>query len=138
MATWTIDTSAGQRIKAAGITEIKDKIDSIDNSLDSINISLDSININLLQTLAMPTSGWSLVGEFYEVTVTITGPYTTSNQARLIPILDTITKYDAYQDMELVRIIRVSDTSIKIYAIAANATAFNFELHIIKDNGGVT
>jgi hypothetical protein len=97
-------------------------------------IALDNV---LPETLAMPTAGWNLIGDFYEVTVTIGGAYTASDYGVLVPILDTLVKYTAWTDMELVRVTRVSDTSIKLFAIASNPTAFDFEFNIVTDDGGL-
>jgi hypothetical protein len=96
-----------------------------------------AINILLPQTIAMPTSGWGLVGDFFERTITITGPLTTSDDGNIKPIITTSAILTAWQTMAVVGAERVSNTQIKIKAVAANATAFNFEFVITKDNASL-
>jgi len=90
---------------------------------------------NLVQTVAMPISGWAFDGtytDFYSKTVTITGPLGVNDIAKLDPLIVGTASRNAWYDMALVRADRVSDTSIKLYAIAINTYAFNFELKITK------
>ena len=51
---------------------------------------------------------------------------------KLDPLIVGTASRNAWYDMALVRADRVSDTSIKLYAIAINTYAFNFELKITK------
>jgi hypothetical protein len=92
------------------------------------------------EILAVPTTGWALDGvltDFYAVNVTITGTFTANDAGQFNPIITTAAIKTAWQDMELIDVQRVDDSTIRLYATAANTTAFNFEFVIIKDGAGV-
>jgi len=132
MATWTVNTSAGQKIKSAGIEEIKTKI-------DSINI------INTAGTFVMPTSGYSTVGTVRESgSITVSGFTVTAGSKYDIDLSDadstTLTKIEALEGAGIIKFIRVNDTQIKVRLKDETALIASINMVVIKINGtgGIT
>ncbi len=95
----------------------------------------------LVETVAMPTSGWAVDGtysDFYSATVSITGLFESTDVALATPLAEDTTDVNAWASALIVRIDRVSDTSIKIYSRIANTNAVNFQLLIMGGNATST
>jgi tetratricopeptide (TPR) repeat protein len=111
-------------------------INLLDGRLTTAESNVTTIlNKNFItkETVNIPTTGWVAAGNFVKVTITFTNVLLSEDTFSLTPNITTTVLLNAVRDAIVVKIERVNNNSIDIFAVNAFGNVVPCELTILKN-----